>query len=340
MEYNKIITGDVFDILKTLPDKSIHCCITSPPYWNLRDYGTGIWVGGDVNCKHVRTNKKSKNNITGHKNFDKMLGVGDAIQKDVCSYCGARRIDSQIGLEKTPDEYVKKIVNVFKEIKRILRDDGTVWLNLGDTYSSKNNNGLKPKDLIGIPWMIAFALRNDGWYLRQDIIWKKPNPMPESVKDRCTKSHEYIFLLSKNKKYYYDYKSIKEPAKNWGTRDRSKMRNGTIDPKLKHHGLTGKPDEKNPMKNKRSVWTVVPKSFKGAHFATFPPDLIIPCVLAGCPEGGIVLDPFSGAGTTALVSKMNKRNYIGIELNPKYVKLSEKRLIDYERSQDPFYDFK
>jgi len=313
MKINKIYTGDTIDVLKTLPDKSINCCVTSPPYWGLRDYGK----------------------------------------------------DDQIGLEKTPDLFVSKLVEVFQQVKRVLKDDGTLWLNLGDSYSrvggpqpeqsvrkntehvvdafkgsSKGVVGLKPKDLIGIPWMVAFALRTDGWYLRQDIIWHKPNPMPESVKDRCTKSHEYIFLLSKSPKYHYDHEAIKEPARNWGTRDRSKMRNGTTDPKLKHHGLTGKPDEENPMKNKRDVWTVTTRSFKGAHFATFPPDLITPCILAGCPEGGTVLDPFSGAGTTALVSKMNKRKYVGIELNPEYVELSENRLIDYDKSQDPFYNFK
>lgn len=342
LKVNKIYQGDVLEILKTFPDESIHCCVTSPPYWGLRDYG----------------------------------------------------VEGQIGLEKTPEEYVSKMVEVFREVKRVLRKDGTLWLNLGDSYAMKFGGGkgrksgttkaavdeiekppreippgLKPKDLVGIPWMVAFALRADGWYLRQDIIWHKPNCMPESVKDRCTKAHEYIFLLSKNRKYYYDNEAIKEDAK------------------------TGK-------RNKRSVWTVTTKPFKGAHFAVFPEDLIEPCILAGtspqaceicgapwervverkrfkrnelppsdpryrpnvyqgayngingkgdagytetktigwqptctCQNEGkgrcIVLDPFMGSGTTAVVALKHNRNYIGIELNPEYIKIAEKRIRQY-----------
>ena len=271
-------------------------------------------------------------------------------------------IPAEIGLEPTPDEFVNELVNVFREVKRVLRDDGTLWLNLGDSYASYrdgkatpdttrgNSEGtlvpkgsaknrmastfagtpIKHKDLIGIPWRVAFALQADGWYLRQDIIWHKPNPMPESVTDRCTKAHEYIFLLSKSPKYYFDHEAIKEPAQNWGTRDRSNFRGGTDDPKLKQHGLTGKEWEENPTRNKRSVWTVTTKPFKGSHFAVFPQDLIKPCILAGCPVDGTVLDPFGGAGTTGLVAKNHNRNAILIELNPEYIEIADKRIDPYK----------
>jgi len=258
-----IIIGDTRQALKSLDEKSVQTCITSPPYWGLRDYG----------------------------------------------------MDSQIGLEQTPDEYVAEMVNVFREVWRVLRDDGTLWLNIGDSYASARDSkvspdslrngdgtavekaanrnpanlksaGLKHKDLVGIPWRVAFALQADGWYLRQDIIWAKPNPMPESVTDRCTKSHEYVFLLTKLPKYYFDNEAIREPAQNWGTRDRSEMRGGTNDPLLKHHGLSGKEDEENPLRNKRDVWTINTKPFKGAHFAVMPEALVEPCILAGTPLGG------------------------------------------------------
>jgi DNA modification methylase len=303
MNTHRIIEGDCIKGMATLPDGCINTCITSPPYFGLRDYEGG---------------------------------------------------EDEIGQEDTVEGYVQKMVDVFRGVKRILRDDGTLWLNLGDSYMSakncapppqtvggqrgmpsdfvpanrKDQKGLKQKDLIGIPWRVAFALQADGWYLRQDIIWHKPNPMPESVEDRCTKAHEYIFLLSKKPRYYYDFEAIKEPAQNWGTRDRSQMRDGTTDPKLKHHGLEGKEWEENPMKNKRSVWTVTTRSYKGAHFATFPKDLILPCVLAGCPKDGTVFDPFTGSGTTAVVSLLNGRNYIGTELNHDYVKLAEDRIAE------------
>jgi len=359
MDINVIYNGDVLDKLKEIPDKCVNTCITSPPYFGLRDYGTGKWVGGDKNCTHRRESKKSDNTITGHKNFDDMLGVGDAIYKTVCPLCGAIRVDKQIGLEETPDNYVTKLVEVFREVRRILRDDGTLWLNLGDSYagSGKGSNsdgtphpstlesksgtnrgcitginlpqkankiGLKPKDLIGIPWRVAFALQADGWYLRQDIIWHKPNPMPESVTDRCTKAHEYIFLLSKNKKYYYDHEAIKEKANPDTTvRDRDNTRLNNTPGRTRMAGLKVNNYDK---KNKRSVWTVTTKPFKEAHFATFPEKLITPCVLAGCPENGIVLDPFMGSGTTAYVSRKKHRNYIGIELNKEYIDIANKRL--------------
>ena len=308
LETNKIYQGDVLKVLKTFPDESIHCCVTSPPYWGLRDYG----------------------------------------------------VEGQLGLESTAEEYVANLVEVFREVKRVLRDDGTLWLNLGDSYSgncsqasnngragfgnarerlvNRKGEGLKPKDLVGIPWMVAFALRADGWYLRQDIIWHKPNCMPESVKDRCTKAHEYIFLLSKNRKYYYDYEAVKEPLSIATVNDLKSRK--TLNNKGTH-GDTRKDlgrnrDEyvpKDGKRNKRTVWTVTTKPFKGAHFAVFPEDLIEPCILAGCPEGGIVLDPFMGSGTTAVVALKHNRNYIGIELNPEYIKIAEKRISETTSNQ-------
>ncbi len=305
---NTIINKDALEGVKMLPDESIDSVVTSPPYFGLRDYG----------------------------------------------------IEGQIGLEETPEEYTDKIVSLFREIKRVLKKEGTVWLNLGDSYAQSGGSGkgeyqarhtrfgkvidqgtaqtprkamgnLKPKDLIGIPWRVAFALQADGWYLRQDIIWAKPNPMPESVKDRCTKSHEYIFLLSKSPKYYYDAESIKEdsidPESFTGVRPRNPQKinqYATIRAEYRNfHKLNGQIYEK---KNKRSVWTVNTHSYKEAHFATYPPQLIKPCILAGCPEGGTVLDPFMGSGTTAVVARKLNRNYIGIELNPEYVRLAEKRI--------------
>ena len=244
----KILKGNNFDTLKTLDDQSINTVVTSPPYWGLRDYGTGTWEGGDPDCPHMRTTKISVNTATGHKGMaDKGHAVGDAIYKDICPKCNAVRKDSQLGLEDTPEQFAHNLVMLFREIRRVLRDDGTVWLNLGDSYSSGGrrtttnqslrgdkdygvtrpapSEGIKPKDLIGIPWRVAFALQQDGWYLRQDIIWHKPNPMPESVRDRCTKAHEYIFLLTKNAKYYYDHEAIKEDAKTTPVK-RNKMGEG------------------------------------------------------------------------------------------------------------------
>src|SRR6056300_88918 len=354
----QILLGDCRETLKTLPDQSVNTVVTSPPYFGLRDYGTATWEGGSADCNHMRDSKVGDSTSTGHKGMDdKGHAVGDAIYKDVCKKCGAVRKDSQIGLEETPEDYVQTMVELFREIRRVLRDDGTVWLNLGDSYagSGKGRNAdgspnvdnnskqstskgttngaltkmkvsgeLKPKDLIGIPWMVAFALRADGWYLRQDIIWSKPNPMPESVRDRCTKSHEYIFLLSKSKKYYYDHEAIKVPVKqDWGTRDRTNGKYHNAGTGLQPHSGLQKSYE---TANKRSVWTVPPKAFKGAHFATFPPELIEPCILAGCPEGGTVLDPFGGSGTTAGVAYLHDRNSILCELNPEYAEMVERRI--------------
>lgn len=305
----EIKVGNSLDVLQEMPEKSIHCCVTSPPYFALRNYQN----------------------------------------------------DEQIGQEETPEEFVENLVEVFRGVKRVLRDDGTLWLNIGDTYSRGNRGKVVPpagvaatknddikygdletpklnshptikqKDLIGIPWRVAFALQADGWYLRSEIIWHKPNPMPESVKDRPTRAHEHIFLLTKNEKYYYDAESIKTDA-NPEAAKRAKRKN------FAHHRKTDEWAEGSGMQphsgfdkeytkaNKRDVWSVPVKSYPGAHFATYPPDLIEPCVLAGCPVDGVVLDPFSGAATTGVVACQKNRNYIGIELNPEYAKLSEDRL--------------
>ena len=358
----KILRGSCLDTLKTLPEQSINTCITSPPYWGLRDYGTAEWEGGDEDCDHKEEKGFNKQNLAAladkfdpHKNprnpnaYDTGKDVAIPNFKNQCGKCGATRKDSQLGLEETPEEFVENLVQVFKEVKRVLRDDGTVWLNLGDSYSGSGKgpssslnkahhdlekthskivpDNLKPKDLVGIPWRVAFALQADGWYLRQDIIWHKPNPMPESVQDRCTKAHEYIFLLSKNPKYYFDNEAIKE--------DSSESSKSRLNQDIKNQtGSDRVPGKKNGnmkavgglKRNKRSVWTVTTKPFKGAHFATFPYDLIEPCVLAGCPEGGTVLDPFGGAGTTALVANNHNRNAILIELNKDYIDLATERL--------------
>ena len=318
---NLLINADARQI--PLADGSVNCIVTSPPYYGLRDYGTARWEGGDPNCDH------NPQRHDGGWRADRTLPLGrGGVYREVCAKCGAIRIDSQIGLEQTPQEYVDNLVQVFKECWRILRDDGTVWLNLGDSYSSykdcksvpdtlrvggksesanmiekgksvtRNTRamksvGLKDKDLIGIPWMVAFALRADGWYLRQDIIWHKPNPIPESVKDRCTKAHEYIFLLSKSAKYYYDNEAVKEPAVE-GTdlgvlrSNKAAYGQGPTDIKTINKRLAICPDSRlgNPSgtRNKRDVWTVTTSPYRGAHYATFPPKLIEPMILAGCPE--------------------------------------------------------
>jgi DNA modification methylase len=303
---NRIEFGDCRETMRKWKEQGIKAqtCVTSPPYYGLRDYGH----------------------------------------------------DGQIGLEETPEEYIAAMVEVFRCVWDVLEDDGTLWLNIGDSYVGSANNGgaasktmqgtqaatgknlltkrgegLKPKDLIGIPWMLAFALRADGWYLRQDIIWHKPNPMPESVQDRCTKAHEYIFLLSKSPKYYYDIDSIKEESLNTAEQQEAKRN------KVEHKGQRDNGNMRHTtsgftktgiyeMKNKRSVWTVTTKPYEGAHFAVFPQDLIEPCILAGAPVGGIVLDPFMGSGTTAQVAQNLNRRYLGCELNLDYKSLQNKRL--------------
>lgn len=364
LDNNKLLQGDCLEVLKTLPDKSVDMCVTSPPYYGLRDYGTGEWVGGDPNCPHRRLSKQSEKTITGHAQDELKGNVGDAIYKTVCPLCGAVRVDRQIGLEETPEEYIDKLVLVFREVKRVLKDEGTLWLNIGDSYwgsgsrgfdftdrlsdrsllqqGSKgtidlhnlpklvgNANGYKNKDMIGIPWMLAFALRADGWYLRQDIIWHKPNPMPESVKDRFTKSHEYVFLLSKKPKYYFDHEAVQEEAI-W--KDDRRCGQGHIE----YGGKREKTDKYiqrsfvgiTEKRNKRDVWSVTTKAVKEAHFATFPEKLVEPCILAGSPVGGVVLDPFFGSGTTGIVANRLNRSYIGIELNEEYVDIAKKRNSD------------
>ena len=353
---NKIEFGDCRQTMRKWAAAGIKAqtCVTSPPYYGLRDYGTGKWIGGDENCSHKRDSKYSDKTITGHANKD--LTVGDAIYKSVCPKCGAVREDKQLGLEETPEDYIKSMVEVFRCVWDVLEDDGTLWLNIGDSYynyrpgkgqalvkqSVANSNqdlpqtcarrgnkldGLKEKDLIGIPWMLAFALRADGWYLRQDIIWQKPNPMPESVQDRCTKSHEYIFLMSKSPKYYYDHDAIKEPLKG---EPQTRDKNAEGYQADYAHGDRFSKGERvfgaDGMANKRSVWSVPVKPYAGAHFAVFPTDLIEPCILAGAPAGGVVLDPFMGSGTTAQVAQDLGRKYLGCELNPAYQPLQNKRL--------------
>jgi DNA modification methylase len=337
----QIIQGDCIEGMKTLPDQCVHTVITSPPYYGLRDYGTATWEGGDAECDHVYTYNRH-----GGERANRNQDEYKKLFTNTCGKCGAQRIDQQIGLEETPEAYVQRLVDVFREVRRILRDDGTVWLNLGDSYAGNNsqasNNGragygnprerivnrisegLKQKDLIGIPWRVAFALQADGWYLRQDIIWHKPNPMPESVTDRCTKSHEYIFLLSKSQRYYFDHEAIKEPVQSMGKPRKFRDAKEHSDLTMRNdNGRLYIPDEH---RNKRSVWSVATKPYAEAHFAVYPTKLIEPCVLAGCPEGGTVFDPFTGSGTTALVALQYNRRYIGTELNPEYIALAEKRL--------------
>jgi DNA modification methylase len=357
----RLLVGDVLVMLRDLPDESVNCVVTSPPYWGLRDYG----------------------------------------------------VKGQIGLEKTPQEFISKLVSVFREVRRVLRRDGTCWVNMGDSYSAQPNQrvqkgegrddvagwkqatnngscgvgsrsvpGLKAKDLVGMPWRLAFALQDDGWWLRQDIIWSKPNPMPESVTDRCTKAHEYLFLLTKSAKYYYDADAIKEPCGGWngsefqdgknlithpnvGKKRKTKMpdgwdtgtgghgsfhRNGrekgetrevgehlaASDAELDRGTATARfgrgagwrddPANSPETRNKRSVWTISTQPFNEAHFATFPMKLVEPCIRAGCPAGGVVLDLFNGSGTTGLVALAERCSYIGIELNPEYAAMAERRL--------------
>ena len=349
---HRIILGDCITGMRTLDDQCIHTVVTSPPYFGLRDYGTATWEGGDTSCDHVHSYNKQTGVLSNHDQTG-----WKKLYQDICGKCGASRIDQQIGQEQSPEEYVERLVDVFREVKRILRNDGTLWINLGDSYAGNNsqasNNGragygtprerivhrtgqgLKPKDLIGIPWRVAFALQSDGWYLRQDIIWHKPNPMPESVTDRCTKAHEYIFLLSKSERYFFNNDAIKENAVS-GT-DLGLLRTKTFSQpeKVMHHALTIKKRQESGIdsrtagdgqRNKRSVWTVPTKPYAEAHFATYPTKLIEPCILAGCPVGGTVFDPFTGSGTTGFVSLSHNRNFIGTELNPEYIKIAEQRL--------------
>jgi site-specific DNA-methyltransferase (adenine-specific) len=371
-QQHQILVGDCIEMMRTLPEKSVHTCVTSPPYFGLRDYG----------------------------------------------------VEGQIGLEETPAEFIARLVDVFREVRRVLRDDGTAWVNMGDSYAGswgahgRGDMGVgvstisqrqvmanqrkvkatthaeyKPKDLMGMPWRLAFALQDDGWYLRQDIIWHKPNPMPESTRDRCTKAHEYLFLLSKSRRYHCDMRAIREPAAygptptgvgfghgfdaapkprvtvpaGWDTstgegghgtfhkdgsarsnrdsfqREGSKREQAIPGQSKGTHRPDREPSSWDLLtRNKRSVWTVATHSFKGAHFATFPPELIRPCILAGAPRGGLVLDPFGGAGTTSLVSMQEGRRSILCELNPEYAAMARARIeaawLDGAAQMDVFHD--
>jgi DNA modification methylase len=351
---NKIEFGDCRETMRRWKEQGIKAqtCVTSPPYYGLRDYGTAKWDGGDADCEHSISMPTKWNDPKRGTSVLRPETAHRGGSSTNCHKCGATRVDAQLGLEETPEEYIKAMVEVFRCVWDVLEDNGTLWVNIGDSYCNSNgfaraspeyqregrNNmpandrkldklhetGLKTKDLIGIPWMLAFALRADGWFLRQDIIWHKPNPMPESVQDRCTKAHEYIFLLSKSHKYYYDHESIKDPVKqDWGTRDRVDGKYHNEGSGLPPHGGLEKSYE---MANKRSVWTVNTKPYAGAHFAVFPTELIEPCIMAGAPVGGIVLDPFMGSGTTAQVAQHLSRQYLGCELNPAYKPLQDKRI--------------
>jgi DNA modification methylase len=336
-----------------LADESVHCVVTSPPYWGLRDYGTGAWQGGNRECQHIRAEIRTG---LGLANLGERYRGGGHKQGSIpslqygqqCGVCGAVRSNPQLSLEPTPEEYVANMVAVFREVRRVLRRDGTLWLNLGDSYAtgagavgkcpgggkqgdrwvsglgpvSQPNRmpqaGLKPKDLVGIPWRVAFALQADGWWLRSDIIWSKPNPMPESVTDRPTKAHEYVFLLAKSEKYFFDGEAIAEPVSDstterWGKggkrsaglddyfikRDGGKKHIGQL-------GSTGMPP--NRIRNRRTVWEIPTQPYSGAHFATFPEALVQPCIAAGTRERDIVFDPFAGSGTVGRVAfKMNRR---------------------------------
>lgn len=301
MELNKVYLGDALETVRTFPDESINCVVTSPPYYGLRDYG----------------------------------------------------VDGQIGLEESPEEYISKLVDLFREIRRVLKKDGTIWVNLGDSYAGNcfrtskgragmgaeregvftKGGGLASKQLMGIPWRFAFAMQADGWYLRQDIIWHKPNPMPESVTDRCTKAHEYIFLLSKNERYYFDNVSIQEEAitqndPRIGNRVVYAVKRNAKDKFVQGSFCSLKTNDGIVVRNKRDVWTVNLKPIKEAHFATYPEELVKPCILAGCIEGGVVLDPFMGSGTTGIVARKLNRNFVGCELNPEYLQMATTRIFN------------
>ena len=350
----KFIQGNCIDKIQELKDNSIDCVVSSPPYFGLRDYGTAQWQGGDPNCEH----KKSRFNYSisdKQKSNNGSSGLGAYKNGEFCK-CGAKRIDKQLGLEPTYQEHIQNIVELFRAMKPKLKDTATIWLNYGDSYAAtvngtkakdiKNDDrgfvdkpfstiqgSIKPKDLVMIPNRIAIALQDDGWWIRSEIIWHKPNPMPESTKDRPTNCHEKIWLITKNKKYYYDADAIKEPfaqgthLRYHNQKDILKNQKGSF---VAHAGKKSnsamKPVISGDKRNKRNVWTITTKPFKEAHFATFPKDLIEPCIKAGCPEGGVVLDPFGGSGTTGIVAQSLNRTTILIELNPEYIEIAKKRI--------------
>lgn len=366
MNYNNtILYGDALEMLTDLPRQTVQMCVTSPPYWGLRDYGTGEWTSGDPECKHIRTEIRTGKNLAASpassKGGAKKIASINKIQyTQICEKCGAKRTDFQIGLEPDLESYVIRLVKVFREVKRVLKNDGTLWLNLGDSYAgsgspggdfkdgkggdsylrpyNRNPQGLKPKDLCMIPARVAMALQADGWYLRSEIIWHKPNCMPESVKDRPTNAHEKIYLFSKSRTYYYDWQAIAEPLASSTMHDSRTIDEAYTEKRPQRdypgHAQNGsgmlKPYGKK--RNKRTVWQVPLRPYKGAHFAVYPPDLIVPCIKAGSKKEDLVLDPFFGSGTTGEVAKALGRYYLGIELNKEYADLQHHRL-----NQHSFY---
>lgn len=392
----QIINADAREGLTSLAEGFVQCVVTSPPYWGLRDYGLDGWEGGNEDCDHAY-GRFTRGGLTS-KQASNPGSNGDEARS--CR-CGAIRVSRGIGLEESPEAWVGQLVDVFRKVRRVLCDDGTVWVNVGDAYSARLRQsgdehagdlskstrgvitqgarplcgGLKEKDLIGLPWRLAFALQADGWYLRSDIIWAKPNPMPESVRDRPTKSHEYVFLLTKQPRYYYDQDAVRMPwtsgrddmrqkglrtgqayieQEMWPSNSEKPARvpsgwntgpggHGTIDGRYpkpdkqrghsrRHAGFNDRWDAMSRDEqqvngaNLRTVWTIPTKPFPEAHFATFPPDLVIPCVKAGSREGDTVLDPFCGSGTTGVVARKLGRDFIGIELNPEYAEMARKRI--------------
>jgi len=401
-----LYAGDVEEVLRELPSASVDCVVTSPPYWALRDYGTGEWEGGSPECTHEPDRSSPSSTLVGTTDHQ-----GQArIQPSPCPRCGALRVDGQIGLEATPEEYVARMVGVFAEVARVLRPRGVLWLNIGDTYAGSGTggnadetreqgfhgsfkvtpsslreraetsppprrSGLRPKNLVGIPWRLAFGLQADGWIVRSEVIWSKPNVMPESALDRPTRSHEHVFLLTRSPRYYYDGDAIRDPYAGrpqqrltstaeqplGAARSAAGVQNGpqggehvpaydggvgalTLDEskpsvvgpdgrrKTTVRGMSGSAQHRdgerwpNPDgRNARTVWELVTEPYSGAHFATFPTALVARCILAGCPEGGVVLDPFIGSGTTALVARKLGRSCVGIDLSPVFCELAAKR---------------
>lgn len=381
----RILIGDCRAMLRTLEPESVHCVVTSPPYWGLRDYGTGRWEGGDAACDHRSpTMRQGRNEARATLKGSAATNSAQLLlaQKSACGKCGAVKIDEQLGLEPTVGEHIAAMVDVFNDVRRVMRKDATLWLNYGDCYATSPNGRsaadtkaagndnrtfrdkpfstiggvLKAKDLCMIPNRLAIALQENGWWVRSEIIWAKPNPMPESIKDRPATSHEKIWLLAKSERYYYDGDSVRRPLlqtsvdrlsqdvesqvgsarANGGTKTNGPMKAVASTDKQRGHrrrhaGFNERWDampreEQTASANLRNVWTVATAAFSDAHFATFPPELIEPCIKAGCPANGVVLDPFLGSGTTALVADRLGRNCIGIELNPEYAAMAERRI--------------